>query len=106
MFNFFKKLFGQADIEQIIEAINAGAMLVDVRTPREFGLGSVKGAVNVPLDNITKQLGLFEGKNNIVVFCRSGNRSAQAKNVLQQNGIEKVFNGGTWNDVDKLVNNK
>jgi len=72
---------------------------VDVRTPAEFVQGSVKGAVNIPLDQIEKQLVKFKGKKNIVVFCRSGNRSSQAKAILEQNGIINVTNGGSWEDV-------
>lgn len=73
---------------------------VDVRTPAEFAQGSVKGAVNIPLDQIEKQLVKFKGKKNIVVFCRSGNRSRQAKTILEQNGITNVSNGGSWEDVN------
>ena len=73
---------------------------VDVRTPAEFAQGSVKGAVNIPLDQIEKQLAKFKGKKNIVVFCRSGSRSSQAKAILKQNGITNVTNGGSWEDVN------
>jgi phage shock protein E len=72
---------------------------VDVRTPTEFAQGSVNGAVNIPLDQIESQLAKFRGKKNIVVFCRSGNRSSQAKIILEQNGITNVTNGGSWEDV-------
>ncbi|WP_396177489.1 rhodanese-like domain-containing protein [Flavobacterium sp.] len=72
---------------------------VDVRTPAEFAQGSVKGAVNIPLDQIEKQLAKFKGKKNIVVFCRSGSRSSKAKAILEQNGIINVTNGGSWEDV-------
>lgn len=72
---------------------------VDVRTPTEFAQGSVNGAVNIPLDQIESQLTKFRGKKSIVVFCRSGNRSSQAKIILEQNGITNVTNGGSWEDV-------
>lgn len=73
---------------------------VDVRTPAEFAQGSVKGAVNIPLDQIENQLAKFKGKKNIIVFCRSGSRSSQAKAILEQNGITNVTNGGSWEDVN------
>ena len=73
---------------------------VDVRTPAEFAQGSVKGAINVPLDQIENQLAKFKGKKNIVVFCRSGSRSSQAKVILEQNGFANVTNGGSWEDVN------
>ncbi len=101
---FFSALFGKTDNSQLTEAIRAGAFLVDVRTPSEFSAGSVKGAVNIPLDKVADQLSKFKGKNSIVVFCRSGSRSGQAKNILEQNGFQHVINGGTWQNVNEVVN--
>lgn len=102
---FFSALFGKADHTKLIEAINQGAFLVDVRSSGEFASGSVKGAVNIPLDNLQQQLTKFKGKQNIVVFCRSGNRSSMAKNILAKSGFQNVVDGGTWRNVNKLVDN-
>jgi rhodanese-related sulfurtransferase len=77
--------------------INEGAWLVDVRTDAEFAEGHVAGSVNIPLHTIPDQVELFKNKGNIIVFCRSGGRSTQAKAFLDMNGIENVVNGGTWN---------
>ncbi|MFN3315434.1 MAG: rhodanese-like domain-containing protein [Raineya sp.] len=104
MLNFFKQLFGGGGKETLTQAISEGAFLVDVRTPAEFKSGSVKGAVNIPLDSLQANLQRFKGKNKIVVFCRSGNRSAQAKAFLERNGFQNVINGGTWHSVANLVN--
>lgn len=103
MFGIIKKLFSSADHSQLIEAIRSKAtFLVDVRTPSEFVGGSVEGAVNIPLDKLPAQLGKFKGKESIVVFCRSGNRSSQAKHILERNGFKHVINGGTWQQVQQL----
>ena len=67
-------------------------------------MGSVKGAVNIPLGTIASQLSKFKNKDNIVVFCRSGNRSRQAQQFLEQSGITNVINGGTWEQVQQFVN--
>ncbi len=104
MLNFLKQLFGGGGNETLSQAISEGAFLVDVRTPAEFKSGSVKGAVNVPLDTISSQLAKFKNKKHIVVFCRSGMRSSQAKAILEKNGFDNVINGGTWNNVAALVN--
>ncbi|WP_293297320.1 rhodanese-like domain-containing protein [Pedobacter sp. UBA4863] len=101
---FFSALFGRTDNSRLIEAIKAGAFLVDVRTAAEFSSGSVKGAVNIPLDRVASQLQKFAGKKAIVVFCRSGNRSSLAKTILEQNGIQHVINGGTAAKVNRIVN--
>jgi len=106
MFGIFKNMFAPTDNSELKEAVNNGAFLVDVRTPAEFSAGSVKGAVNIPLDKVSSQLAKFKDKKNIVVFCRSGNRSAQAKSILEQNGFRNVTNGGTWQNVNQELNNK
>lgn len=81
------------------DSVTAAPFFVDVRTPEEFASGSVPGAVNIPLDEIESRIAEFEGKKEIVVFCRSGNRSAQAITILQQHGITNTTNGGSWTDV-------
>lgn len=103
MFSMFKNLFSQ-DNGPVREALSVGAFLVDVRTPAEFSEGSVKGAVNIPLDEIPNQISKFKNKSSVVVFCRSGARSSQAKGILDKNGIQHVINGGTWQNVSQLVN--
>jgi rhodanese-related sulfurtransferase len=107
MFGLFKNLFTQGvNNEELTKIISDKAYLVDVRTPQEFASGSVKGAINIPLDVIQNKLSMFKGKSAIVVFCRSGNRSGQAQTILMQNGIENVHNGGTWQNVNELLNAK
>ncbi len=103
MFQIFKNLLSGGNTANLEEIISKGAFLVDVRTPSEFAQGHVKGSVNIPLDKIPTQLAKFKGKENIVVFCRSGNRSGQAKSILENNGIANVVNGGTWQNVKQFV---
>lgn len=105
MLGIFKNLFGQKDNTELKEVLADNAYLVDVRTPSEFASGSVKGAVNIPLDKISGQVSKFKGEKNIVVFCRSGNRSSQAKSILEKNGFKNVVNGGTWQNVNSLISN-
>lgn len=104
MLGIFKNMFSQTDNNQLSEVLKNGAFVVDVRTPAEFSAGSVKGAVNIPLDKLPGQLSKFKNKDNIVVFCKSGGRSAQAQQFLKNNGFQKVINGGTWQNVNKAIN--
>jgi phage shock protein E len=101
--NLFQKLFSSEPSIDFKSIIDEGAFLVDVRTPGEFLEGHVKGSVNIPLHSISNQLGKFKNKKNIIVFCRSGARSGQAKTILQQNGFDNIINGGTWNNVKQFV---
>ena len=99
----FSSLFGTSDNTILAEVIKKGAFLVDVRSPGEYSSGSVSGAVNIPLDTIQQQLDKFKGKQNIVVFCRSGSRSNMAKNILSQNGFHNVVDGRTWENVNSVL---
>ena len=85
------------------EIIEQGAFLVDVRTPEEFAEGHVNASVNIPLDQLANHLDAFQGKENIIVFCRSGARSGMAKSILNQAGYQNVVNGGPWTDVKALI---
>ena len=62
-------------------------MLVDVRTPEEFESGHIDGAVNIPVDQVAAS-DAFEGQDRIVVYCRSGRRSAAAAQELAGRGYE------------------
>ena len=105
MFSIFKNLFGQNNNEGLSTLIKDGAYLVDVRSSAEFLQGSVPKAVNIPLDKVQSQLAKFKNKKHIIVFCRSGNRSGQAKGILTSNGITNVTNGGTWQNVNNAIKN-
>jgi phage shock protein E len=105
--NFIKSLFGFGKPNaELVEKLSQNPMLVDVRSPSEFASGSVPGAINIPVDQITANLSKFKGKENIIVFCRSGARSAMAKDALNRSGIADVTNGGTWNAVNSAMNNQ
>ncbi len=99
----FSNLFGGGATANLKSIIDDGAFLVDVRSAGEFAEGHVKGSVNIPLDRVTMELSKFKNKKNIIVFCRSGNRSGQAKAILEQQGIGNVTNGGTWEAVNQFV---
>src|SRR5690625_5268636 len=59
------------------------AFFVDVRTPAEFASGHFENSTNIPLDQLEEMLEQFEGHSQIVVYCRSGSRSARAKEILE-----------------------
>lgn len=105
MLNIFKNMFSGSNNDELKAAINNNAYLVDVRTPAEFAEGHVPGSDNIPLDRVQMQVAKFKNHNNIVVFCRSGNRSGQAKAILEQNGMTNVINGGTWQQVKAMKEN-
>lgn len=103
MFGIFKKLWSKQTHEPLQAALKEGAFLVDVRSYDEFVAGSVSGATNIPLHQLEKQLAKFKNKRNIIVFCRSGSRSKQAKSILQSKGLLNVYNGGSYQQVAAMM---
>lgn len=73
----------------------SGVMLVDVRSAEEFAMGSIEGAVNIPLDGSRVEFRNLPKDRTIVVFCAIGLRGYIAARVLMQLGYEVVnLNGG------------
>ena len=92
------------DIKDIIR--NNSGTVVDVRTPEEFRGGSVYGAVTSPLNEIPLRIDeLKEMKFPLILCCASGNRSGQAANYLNREGVDCV-NGGSWMEVNYLTSEK
>jgi phage shock protein E len=103
MFNFIKNLFNWDKYsDELLNAINNDALLIDVRTQDEFNTGSATGAVNIPLYNIMKDLNLIPINRPIIVFCQSGMRSRIAVSMLKNKGIGNILNGGTMKSIIKL----
>jgi len=73
-----------------------GTAIIDVRTTSEFAAGHIPQSINIPLHVLLDSVEKLEGFENIILVCRSGNRSGQAKVLLQERGFENVFNGGSW----------
>jgi phage shock protein E len=73
-------------------------LLVDVRTPEEFSSGHIAGAVNIPVQELPQRLGEVATEQPVVLYCRSGNRSAQAATILDQAGYSGVYDLGGIGD--------
>ncbi len=79
---------------------NPLASIIDVRTPGEYAGGNVAGSVNIPLDQVPNRVNEFkEMSKPIILCCASGMRSGQATQFLKQHGIDEVYNGGGWSEV-------
>jgi phage shock protein E len=68
--------------------------LVDVRAPEEYAAGHIEGAVNIPLDTISSRLDEFPTNVPVIAYCRSGNRSAEASQILANAGYDVFDMGG------------
>ncbi|MBN9283887.1 MULTISPECIES: rhodanese-like domain-containing protein [Flavobacterium] len=83
--------------------------LIDVRTPKEYNSGHLKGAKNLHLydQDFSQRVDKLDKKQPVYVYCKAGGRSAEAVEILQQKGFQKIveLDGGmdAWNDSKKPV---
>jgi len=92
------------DLEIIREGLSS-PIIVDVRTEREFDGGALDGAVNHPVQGLPETLldmGI-ELDEEVIVYCRSGRRSAQAKTLLKAAGFKLVFDGGAMSKLEEAL---
>jgi phage shock protein E len=94
-------------MNNILQIVNKeNVLLVDVRNPWEYEEGHIKNAVNIPLHEIPARITEFKKEEGpVVLYCRSGNRSGAAVNILKQAGLKNVYNGGGIADVQKITFN-
>lgn len=87
------------------QAVSNGAVIVDVRTPKEYQSGHVQGAINIPIETLSKSLQRVPKNKTIVVYCASGNRSGAAAGLLRQKGWS-VYDVATQNDFEREIKAK
>lgn len=70
--------------------------MVDVRTPAEFAAGHLEGATNIDIEanDFAMKIAKLDKNASYLVYCRSGNRSAQAKSKMSATGFTHVTDGG------------
>ena len=96
MFGIFSSPIETIECVQARELVkDHGAQLVDVRTPQEFAQGALPGSINIPLQVINATYQSLDKTKPVILFCRSGARSAQAQSILKQEGFDSVHNLGS-----------
>ena len=80
----------EISVQQAHEKYTQGVFLLDVRTQEEWDQTHVPGATLVPLDQLQNRLDELPRDQEIVVICRSGNRSATGRDMLLDAGFESV----------------
>ncbi len=68
-------------------------LILDVRTPEEYAAGHLPGAVNLPHEQLASRIGELAGARDrdVVVYCRTGKRSAEALGLLGKAGFERLL---------------
>jgi len=95
----------ERSLEELRAWLRAGARIVDVRSPEEYGQDHVAGATNLPLDQLSERVReVFPDKDQpLLLYCRSGRRSALAQNQLSRLGYSRVWNLGGLDRARRLL---
>lgn len=103
MINTLKNLFGFGPKVDYAALVKQGAVILDVRSPGEYQQGHIKGSINAPLNDLSRQLSKLKKENTVITCCASGMRSASAKSILKSNGFTQVHNGGGWSSLQSKI---
>jgi rhodanese-related sulfurtransferase len=66
-------------------------VLLDVRTASEYEEGHIEGAVNIPVQELSVRFDELSPEDELLIYCRTGNRSAQAVDILLDLGFTKIY---------------
>lgn len=92
------------DLIEIKRGLNS-PVVIDVRSEAEYAAGAIDGALNHPVQGLPGTL-LDQGvalDEEVIVYCRSGRRSAQAKTLLKQAGFQLIFDGGPMTQLEQAL---
>lgn len=98
-----KAMVQSVTCSEMKELVKDGAVLVDVRTLAEYKSGHLDEAVNLPVETIADTIGneISDKDTKIVLYCRSGNRSATAGQTLIDMGYKNVYDMGGMSNCEE-----
>ena len=80
----------EVSVEEAVAKRDAGAFILDVRQPEEWNEFHVPGSTLIPLGELTSRIDELPRDQEIVVVCRSGNRSATGRDILLEAGFTQT----------------
>lgn len=96
MFSFFAPDVPQISADTVKQALDGkqDVSFLDVRTPEEFAKNRIKGAINLPVDQVEKNIlsVILDKKKKVFVYCLSASRSAHAVSIMKKLGYTDVYN--------------
>ncbi|SHF95241.1 rhodanese-like domain-containing protein [Chryseobacterium sp. OV279] len=85
------------------QLIKKEAIILDVRTEKEYEMGHIEGSVNISLGTIRERYVELDREKTYITVCSHGLRSVKAENILKERGFKHVHNGGAWTDLHGLI---
>ncbi len=88
-----KSDYGNVDVGEARDLIaeKAGLVILDVRTVSEFESGHLEGAINIPVEVLSSHLSGLNQNDELLVYCRTGNRSTTAVGILRESGYDRIY---------------
>lgn len=90
--NILNGVFNQVPVTMVRELVEKNACIIDVREPREFEMGHIINAVNIPLSQLRERMHEIPKDKPVYVHCRSSQRSYNAICAMQGRGYKNVYN--------------
>ena len=99
------KRLGLVAVEEARKHLNAGAVVVDVRSAHEFQAGHLPEAMNIPLGELQTRIPRHvpDKSRVLLLHCLSGTRSSIARRVIKAMGYTRVFNLGSYRRAQRIV---
>ncbi len=98
-------ILNDLNADEARKMLEEGAVVIDVRTDREYESSHLDPALHIPLSDIKERIGraVSEKDKDILLHCRSGSRSFAAKRMLKGMGYSNVYNLGSFRRAKKMV---
>lgn len=77
-------------VDEASELFKQGAFMLDVRQPEEWAQGHIDGAILIPLGELESRISEIPTDRDVLIICRSGNRSTQARELLRSAGLTRT----------------
>ena len=88
------------------QLIKKGAIILDVRTEKEYETGHIAGSKNISLGTIRERYTELDPNRTYITVCSHGLRSVKVEKILKEKGFKNVHNGRAWSDLQKSFNLK
>ena len=101
-----KKLLSLVTLILSTNLISNDYLIIDVRTPDEYKSGHIENAINIEWQDIKTISSNISNDKKIYLYCRSGNRSGKATEILKNIGYKDVINIGGIKDASSYLNSE
>lgn len=96
-----KRYFDTTDYKSMLDN---GAVIIDVRSEKEFLTGHVDNSLNIPLADLPSHFNKLKDKHqHIILCCKSGMRTRAAEILMSSKGYVNIVNGGSWSHLQRKI---